>query len=818
MAEAFTLIGESTRLQPAQLYRRCDPTQFAFATTAEVEDYTEILGQARARDAIEFGLGIDREGYNLFVLGPPGAGKQTLLRQLLARQTAAVSAPPDWCYVHNFDAPHQPRALRLPSGRGASLRDDMRRLVEELLASIPQAFDSDEYRAHREQIDAEFGERQQKAFGALAETAGAQNVTLLRTPTGFSLAPVKKGEVLSSEEFAALGDDERKRISEAIESLQGQLEQLMRDALRWRKEQRERIRQLNREIAQYTVGSLIDELEQRYADLAEVGTYLAAVEKNLVENIDDFRRGQEPQPPILGLAEAQAPTFRHYEVNLLLERREPDGAPVVFEDHPTYQNLVGRVEHIPQLGALITDFTLIKAGALHRANGGYLLLDAQKVLTQPYAWEGLKRALRTRRIRIESLGQMYSLVSTISLEPEPIPLDVRIVFFGERLWYYLLHAYDPDFAELFKVAVDFDDDVPRTPDNQQLIARLVATIGRRNALPPFDPSAVARLIEQRARAADDSERLSTHMQALVDLMTQAAFAARKAGAAVVAATHVDAAVEGERRRSGRLREKIQETILRGTVLIDTDGAKVGQVNGLSVFALGGQAFATPSRITANTRLGEGEIIDVQREVDLGGPIHSKGVLILASFLATRFSASRPHSLRASLVFEQTYGAVEGDSASAAELCALMSSLADTPIRQSFAVTGSVNQYGELQAIGAVNQKIEGFFDICKARGLTGEHAVVIPESNVKNLMLRDDVVAAAAAGEFHVHAVRTIDEAIELLTGVAAGERTPLGEFPEGTVNQRVAARLAEYAQIRRSYAGAQVAARLTVKSRKRRG
>ena len=807
-------MDESTRLLPSQLYHPCDPAQFAFNTTSELDDLTEILGQSRAREAIEFGLGIRREGYNLYVLGPPGAGKQTMVRQMLATQTGSVP-PPDWCYVHNFDAPHQPRALRLPAGRGARLRDDMRHLVEELLAAVPTAFDSDEYRAHRDQVDAEFSERQEKAFGALAEAAGAQDVALLRTPTGFTLAPVKNSEVLGQEEFAALSEEERKRIAGAIESLQGRLAQLMRDVLRWRKEQRERIRQLNREIAQYSVGSLIDELKQRYGDLSDVGAYLAAVERNLVDNIDDFRHGREPQPTVLGLPDGQAPTFRRYEVNLLLEHREPDGAPVVFEDHPTYQNLIGRVEHTPQLGALVTDFTLIKAGALHRANGGYLLLDAHKLLSQPFAWEGLKRALRTRSIRIDSLAQVYSLVSTTSLEPEAIPLDVKVVLLGERLWYHLLFAYDPDFGELFKVAADFEDQVPRTTENHQLLARLIATIARRNALAPLDRAAVARLIEQRAREIGDSERVSTHMQGLVDLLTEADFAARRAGAATIDPGHVEAAVEAQRRRAGRLRDQVQETILRGTVLIDTEGEKIGQVNGLSVFALGNQTFAKPTRITVNTRVGDGEVIDVQREVDLGGPIHSKGVLILASFLAARFSPTRPHSLRAHIVFEQTYGQVEGDSASAAELCALLSALAELPIRQSIAVTGSVNQRGEIQAIGAVNHKIEGFFDICKERGLHGAHAVLIPESNVKHLMLRPDVVAATVDGKFQVHAVRTIDQAIELLTGVPAGERTPPGDFADGSINARVAARLRDFSAIRQAFAGIPVQGKLTAGARR---
>jgi len=791
------------RLDPSQLARRCDPDSLAFADTSELADLDESFGQQRATGAIEFGVGIRRDGYNLYVLGPPGAGKQTLLRQVIGREAATAPRPDDWCYVNNFDHPHQPRALRLPAGRGATLRDAMRRLVEELLAAIPAIFDSDEYRARTEQIDAEFSERHDKAFAALAEQASGQDIALLRTPTGFTLAPVKNGEVISPEAFAALSREEQEKIEKTINALQEQLAQLLRDGQRWRKERRERIRALNREVASVAVGREIEELRKGFADLPDVLAYFEAVEHDLVDHIDDFHRGNEPvQLPVpLAIAESQAPSFRRYEVNLLLDRSEPDGAPVVYEDLPTHPNLLGRVEHIAQLGALLTDFTLIKAGALHRANGGYLLLDVRKLLTQPFAWEGLKRALTTRRIRIESLGQMYSFVSTISLEPEPIPLDVKVVLFGERSWYYLLFALDPDFAELFKVAVDFDDDVERTPDNQALLARLVATLAKRHALRPFDRGAVARLIDTRARDVEDSERLSTHVQSLVDRMTEADDQARRAGSPLVRAADVDAAIEARIERAARLRDRIRDEILRGTVLIDTSGEQVGQVNGLSVYSLGGQEFAKPTRITARTRLGDGEVIDVQREVELGGPIHSKGVLILAAFLAARFSGRRPHSLRASIVFEQTYGEVEGDSASAAELCALLSSLADAPIRQSIAITGSVNQAGELQAIGAVNQKIEGFFDVCKARGLTGAHAVVIPESNVKNLMLRADVVAAAEAGQFHVHAARTVDEAIEILTGTPAGAALAPGEFPDGTINQRVAAQLREYAETRRTIA-----------------
>jgi len=794
---------QRTIIEATELRRRCDPSTLAFTTTDELEGLEEIFGQVRAKGAVEFGIGIRREGYNLYVLGPAGAGKETLLRQLVGRKASAEPRPSDWCYVYNFDAPHQPRALELPASRGVKLRDDMQALVDELLAAIPAAFDSDEYRARTEHLEAEFTEQHERAFRELAEQAADQHIALLRLPTGFSLAPVKDGgEVITPDDFAQLPAEERERIEQAVRALQARLEQLLREAQRSRKEHRARLRKLNREVATYAIGTLTEEIRQRHADLLEVCNYLFAVEKDLVENVDDFRRGAEPQAAIAGLpGEAQSAPFRRYQVNLLLDHGKEEGAPVIFEDHPTHQNLLGRIEHIPQFGALVTDFTLIKPGALHRANGGYLLLDAHKLLIQPFAWESLKRVLTTRRIRFESLGQMYGLISTISLEPEAIPLHVKVILFGERLWYHLLYALDPDFGELFKVAVDFDDEIPRSAGNQADLARFIATLVRHNALLPFDRGAVARVIEQRARAVEDSERLTTHVQSLVDLLGEADFGARHAGRTMVVDEDVAAAIEAQIRRASRINEQLQDAILRNTVLIATDGATVGQANGLSVFVHGGHAFAKPTRITASTRVGDGEVIDVQREVKLGGPIHSKGVLILASFLAWRFSANRPHSLRASLVFEQTYGEVEGDSASAAELCALFSSLSGVPIRQAIAITGSVNQHGELQAIGAVNEKIEGFFDICKARGLNGEHGVVIPQSNLKNLMLREDVVEAAAAGRFRVYAAATIDDTVELLTSTPAGERTSTGEFPEGSINALVAARLREFSATRQAFA-----------------
>ncbi|HXU94176.1 MAG TPA: AAA family ATPase, partial [Gallionella sp.] len=597
-----------------------------------------------------------------------------------------------------------------------------------------------------------------------------------------------------------LPEDEKTRVEAAIAELQERLEKIMRQIPQWRKERHERIKQLDRETILSVVAHLVDEMKAAYSDLPDVLKYLDQVQQDMVDNADDFRKPDETAT-LGGVTMVTHQSFHRYQVNTLVTNGKDGGAPIVSEDSPTYSNLIGRVEHIAQLGALVTDFTLIKPGALHRANGGYLLLDIRKVLVQPFAWEGLKRALQSREICIESLGQMYSLVSTVSLEPEPIPLDVKVILFGDRLFYYLLQQYEPEFGELFKVAADFEERIERNADTHQLYARLIATLGRREKLLPFDRGAVARVIEHSARLVEDAERLSTHMRSIVDLLHEADYWAHEAGRAAVEVVDVQNAIDAQIRRQDRIKDRLHEAILRDTLMIATEGAVTGQINGLSVIQLGEFAFAQPTRITATVRLGEGELINIEREAKLSGAIHSKGVLILSSFLAARYAKNQPMALSASLTFEQSYGMVEGDSASMAELCTLLSNLADAPIRQSLAITGSVNQFGQAQAIGAVNEKIEGFFDICNARGLTGDQGVLIPVSNVKHLMLRRDVVAAAEAGKFSIYAVENVDQAISILTGLPAGEADAAGNYPEGSVNRRVGARLAELAKIRQSFA-----------------
>ncbi|HWA48247.1 MAG TPA: ATP-binding protein [Dongiaceae bacterium] len=784
-----------TLLSPEQLFNRCDPASLPGDTTDDLEDLPGLIGQERAIEAVAFGIGIKRQGYNLFALGVSGTGKHSVIADYLRRQAGRQATPDDWCYVNNFTDPQKPNALRLPAGRAAAFRDAMRKMIEELKAVLPATFEGDDYRARREVVDEQFKGQSEQAFSELQKKAQAQDVALIRTPMGLALAPVKGGEVLRPEEFDKLPEAEQARIKSVIEALQQELEAVVRQVPDWERRHREAVRALNHEVTRFAVAHLIEELRRAMQDLPEVIAYLGEVERDIIENANDFLPQARSMPPGMENGEGGSPSFRRYQVNVLVENAPDQGAPIYYEDRPNHQTVVGRVEHMARFGTLVTDFNLLKAGALHKANGGYLIIDAIKLLQSGIAYESLKRALRSQEIRIESVEQMLSLASTISLEPEPIPLDVKVVLVGEAKLYYLLQEADPDFPELFKVQVDFEDRVDRNVHNTALMARLIATSVRREKLRPFSRTGIARLIEQASRLVEDAQKLSTHMRSINDLIVEADHFAAIAGVARVEAEHVQQAIEAQIRRSDRLPQRMREEVLRGTYRIETTGVEVGQVNGLSVISLGATAFGRASRISARVRLGRGEVTDIEREVELGGPIHSKGVLILSGFLGGRFGRDRPLSLAASLVFEQSYGGVDGDSASMAELCALLSALADVPISQRFAMTGSVDQNGKSQAIGGVNEKIEGFFELCRERGLTGEQGVIIPASNAKHLMLRDDVVQAVRAGKFHIHTIGNVDQAIELLTGQPAGKAGPDGVYPAGSINDRVAKRLSDFAE-----------------------
>jgi lon-related putative ATP-dependent protease len=801
---------EPRELGPEGLYHATDPKVFSFETTAEIQDLKRIIGQPRAVEALRFGVEIEREGYNVFAVGHPGTGKHTLVCNFLKKRAESVPVPPDVCYVNNFAEPHKPRMLRMPPGMGRELSQEMERIVEDGRNALKAAFENEEYQNRARGITQEFQERQQQAVEELQKRTQEKGLTLFRTPTGLAFAPLKEGNILPPDEFSKLPEDERKRLEQEVQTLQESAQKVFTKIPSWERELRDKMKSLNQEVSTLAVGPLLQELRDKFKEVPDVVEYLQDVEKDMIENLQDLLPRETPQQQAGPPGAQQDPgATRKYRVNVLVDHSKSKGGPVIYEDNPTYQNLAGRIEHLPHMGTLLTDFNMIRAGAFHRANGGFLVLDAIKVLMAPFSWEGLKRTLRARKAKIESMGELYGLISTVSIDPEPIPLNMKVVLMGPPNVYYLLQHHDPEFSELFKVTADFDVQMNRTPETQEEFGRLIGTVARQEGLRPLDRGAVARVVERSARMVGDAERLSIHMQSITDLLRESDFWSSKNGGngnGTITADDVDRAVEAWVYRSDRIRERMQEEIQRGTIFIDTGGKKIGQINGLSVMQLGGFAFGRPSRITARVRLGKGEVVDIEREVEMGGPIHSKGVLILSGYLGARFATDQPFSLSASLVFEQSYGGIEGDSASSAELYALLSAIGEIPVKQSFAVTGSVNQHGQVQPIGGVNEKIEGFFDTCRRKGLTGEQGVLIPKSNVKHLMLRKDVVEAVREGKFHVYPVETIDEGIEILTGIAAGELDANGNYPQESVNGKVHARLLELAEKARKFSDQQSA------------
>jgi lon-related putative ATP-dependent protease len=797
---------DALRVAPDALRWTCSADDLGFATTAELPAEEQIIGQPRAVRALAFGLATDQPGYNLFVSGPPGTGRTTYTRTEVERIARTRPAPPDWCYVRNFTAPSQPTALSLPAGRGREFQRDMADLVAEVREGLRRAFSSEAYEKRRTEIIKRYEQEAGQVWQRLEDQARARGLMLQRTPTGIVTVPVDlQGRPLPEEIFQALPEAERERLLARTAEIQDAVAEAIRRVRAVERQSREALRDLERQTAQFVIDAPMARLKEQYADHPHVVAYLDAARQDMLDHLADIRPSTEEEAGALERLELPLPRrdpFARYQVNLLVDHRDTRGAPVVIEANPTYYNLVGKAEYRAEFGALVTDFTMIKPGALHLANGGYLILQARDVLTSPFAYEGLKRALRSREIRIEPLGEALGMLPAATLRPDPIPLDVKVILIGTPELYHLLYILDEEFEQLFRIRADFDVTMDRTPTALREYARAIASITHRCGLLPFDAAAVAQVIEHSARLAGTQDKLTTRFSEVTEIVFEASAWAQQEGKAAVGREDVLRAIEEKALRSNLLEEKIRELIVKGQLLVDTDGAVVGQINGLSVLQLGDYAFGHPSRITARAYVGTRGIVNIERESQMSGRIHSKSVFVLSSFLARRFAQEHPLSLSASLTFEQLYAEVEGDSASSTELYALLSELSGLPIDQGIATTGSVNQMGELQPIGGVNEKIEGFYYTCKAKGLTGRQGVIIPHQNLRDLMLREEVVAAVREGRFHVWAARTIDEGIEILTGVEAGTPDATGKYPPDSVNGRVAARLAEFARRYQEFGG----------------
>jgi lon-related putative ATP-dependent protease len=795
------MANQARQLSAHDLTFVCDPDQFQFETTDDLPELENIIGQERAVRAIDFGVEIPSYGFNIYAKGPAGTGKTSTVQAFLNRKIHQEPVPDDWCYVNNFVDRKRPRAIQLPAGYGNQLRDDMQEFIRDLQRSISTAFDSDDYQQRAEAIMREMEKARNTALKQLDAEVTQRGFALVQTAMGLVVAPVVDGQVLNPEQYAQLPDEMKSGFEAHRQDLQQGLDHAMREARGLERTAKEKLRALDREVADFVVSECIDDLDAKYAVFDEVTEYLTEVRKDVIENVSDFRRETEtketdqPSPTPLPAGRPRRDPFTRYQVNVIVDHSLSEGAPFVYETNPTYRNLVGRIEQQVHFGVLITDFTRIRAGCLHRANGGYLVVNARDLLTYPFAWDALKRTIKNQEIRTEMVDEALPVTATIALEPEPIPFRAKVILIGDAGTYYMLYGLDEDFRKLFKVRADFGYTMDRSPEAMQSYAEFIASRVREDALLPFDRKAVAKVIEFGTRVAADREKLAARFVDVVEVIQEATHWARCNDHQVVTDTDVDQAIEERRYRSSHLEERLRERILEGTIRVQTEGQVVGQVNGLSVLSMADYEFGMPSRISAKTYLGRGGVVAIDREANLTGNIHNKGVLILQGYLGGKYARKKPLSLAASLTFEQSYERIEGDSASSTELYALLSSLSGLPVRQDLAVTGSVDQQGRVQAIGGATFKIEGFFAICQARGLTGTQGVLIPADNVRHLVLRRDVVQAVRDGKFHIYAVETIDQGIQLLTGVPAGEADEEGNYPEGTVNYLVHQKLMEMAE-----------------------
>lgn len=793
-----------TKLTSEQLYRKCDAAKFGFTTTADLEERLSALGQDRAICAVELGINIKSRGYNLFCLGPEGTGKTSLVKRILEKEGKERKTPDDWAYVYNFDEPHKPTAINFPAGEASGFAKAMDEFATFVELDLPEVVKNELYEEQLKSIRDKYQEKRNDYIKVLQKKAKGKKVSLLHMPMGVVVAPMKNGEIISPDVFDALSDEEKDEIMADLNAMQEEIAIHQDNAPQWEEKQSEEIKKLQEKLVKDAIKKPLDEIKKNNKGNKKVADYLKTVQNYILENIttyvpnyDQDSKPQTEDEPVAGLlsqlkGQQEEDRFAKFKVNVVVKNVPESGAPIVLLDHPTQGNLVGKVERIQQFGALITDFSLIKGGALHRANGGFLLIDARKLLLQPYSWDSLKRALASKEIKIEAPSEDTSF-STISLDPQPIPLDVKVVMTGDAELYDLLSERDPDFTDYFKVEADFGGVIDRTEENEIEYAKLIGSLSKKKNLRSLNKQAVAKIIEYSSRLADDTEKLTAHVASIGDLLKEADYWARKSKASQIGKNHIEQAIKSQIYRADRINRAMLEQIDKGTILMDVKGERVGQINGLVVYNFTRNSFGKPARITTQVRLGRGEFINIEREVEMSGPIHSKGVLILQALISNRFAKHSPLSLSASIVFEQSYGGVDGDSASSTEYYCMLSAIANLPIKQSIAVTGSINQFGEIQPIGGVNEKIEGFFEVCKYNGLTGTQGVIIPRTNVVNLMLREDVVEAVENGLFHIYAIDTVDDGIELLTGMPAGKADKHGHFPKGTVNYLVQQNLDEY-------------------------
>ena len=760
-----------TKLKSGQLYKKCDSRKFKFSTTAELEERLSALGQDRAISAVELGINIKSKGYNLFCLGPEGTGKTSLVKRILEKEAKRRPTPDDWAYVYNFDEPYKPRAINFPAGTATDFAKDIDELIENFSASIPAILESDEYKAGLNIIKEKYSQKKEDYIRILQKKAKGKSVSLLHMQAGLVVAPTRNGEVVSPDTFDQLPEEEKKALMDDLNAMQAEIESVAQDLPDWEEKQRQEISNLKEKFLKLAVKQPIDDLRKKYKSQKAAIDFLRSMQSHIVSNIDDFLpEPEKTEDGADGLAallskmnKNEEDKFSKFKVNVVVKNEPDSGAPIVLLDHPTQGNLVGKVERIQQYGALLTDFTLIKAGALHRANGGFLLMDARKLLLQPFSWDSLKRAMASKVIKIEAPSDETSF-TTISLDPEPIPLDVKVILTGDAELYDLLSERYPDFCDYFKVEADFGILMDRTYENEIEYAKLIGSLSKKKHLRSLNKQAVARVIEYSSRLADDTEKLTAHIASIGDLLREADYWARKSKANQIGKNHIEQAIEAQIYRSDRIKQAMLEQIDKGTILMDVEGERVGQINGLVVYNFSRFSFGKPARITAQVRIGRGEFLNIEREVEMSGPIHSKGMLILQALLSNRFAKYKPLSLSASIVFEQSYGGVDGDSASSTEYYCMLSAITGLPIKQSIAVTGSINQFGEIQPIGGVNEKIEGFFKACQTIGLTGQQGVLIPAQNKRDLMLNNAVIEAVREKKFHIYTATHIEEALEILS------------------------------------------------------